>query len=127
MGEFCIYHYEESRGREVYPVSASHALKLGLKASQASAENGWTAHEMELVDKAIKRIAMTKFTFTADDVWQVLGFQFPVTKGMAARLSKAARDGIIVNTGTIGYAKRGGEHDHNQRLTIWQSTLVMAG
>jgi hypothetical protein len=50
-----------------------------------------------------------------------LGASFPVTKGMTARLMVAERRGVIKNTGEITYAKRGGQHDHAQRLTIWQS------
>ena len=127
MGEFCIYHWEESRGREVFPVSESHAFKLGIRASQAAAEGGWTPHEIELVDKTIKHLAMTQFQFTADDVWRELGAGFPVNKGMAARLNVASRRGYIFNTGNTRISKRGGAHDHAQRLSIWQSQLSFAG
>jgi hypothetical protein len=40
---------------------------------------------------------------------------------MTARLLVAQRNGVIKNTGEITFAERGGEHDHAQRLTIWQS------
>ena len=126
MGELCIFHWEQSRGREVYPVSESHAMKLGLRASQASADSKWNDKEQMLVDAAIRYLATTQHRFTADDVWNRLAGEVPITKGLAARLSVAARKGLIVNTGEITHAKRGGSHDHAQRLSIWQSCLVLA-
>jgi hypothetical protein len=59
--------------------------------------------------------------FTADDIWIRLGDDFPVTKGMAARLIAASRRGLIENTGETRFSTRGGAHCHNQRLTLWRS------
>jgi hypothetical protein len=81
----------------------------------------WTPEQQAKVDAAIIKMARMKPRFTADEVWYELGASFPVTKGMTARLMVAERRGIIKNTGEITYAKRGGQHDHAQRLTIWQS------
>jgi hypothetical protein len=50
-------------------------------ASQSSADARWTRIEQNQVDAAIAHVAKTKGIFTADDVWQHLGADFPVTKG----------------------------------------------
>lgn len=91
----------------------------GMEASQNSAEAKWSLIEQNRVDDAIKKVAKLKGVFTADDVWSYLGTDFKVTKGLAGRLNAAVRRGIILNTGNVAHAKRGGEHDHAQRLTVW--------
>ena len=92
------------------------------KAMQVSERVGnfkWTGEQQRQVDAAIMKVARTKGLFTADDIWQELGAAFPVTKGLAGRLNAAVRQNIIRNTGTVSHAKRGGFHDHAQRLTVW--------
>jgi hypothetical protein len=79
----------------------------------------WSGEQQRQVDAAIVHVARTKGLFTADDIWQHLGPTFQVTKGLAGRLNAAVRQNIIRNTGTISHAKRGGLHDHAQRLTVW--------
>ena len=96
-------------------------IRIAIAESQASANAKWTPAQQQQVDTAIVKMARMKPRFTADEVWYELGASFPVTKGMTARLLVAQRNGVIKNTGEITYAKRGGEHDHAQRLTIWQS------
>ena len=96
-------------------------LHVAIAESQASANAKWTPDQQLQVDKAIVKMARMKPTFTADDVWYELGVSFPVTKGMTARLLVAQRRNVIKNTGTTTFARRGGQHDHAQRLTIWQS------
>jgi hypothetical protein len=91
----------------------------GMIASQSSADARWTRPQQNEVDAAIRHVARAKGFFTADDVWQHLGDQFPVTKGLAGRLNAASRRGIIRNTGEMAYAQRGGAHDHAQRLSVW--------
>ena len=59
------------------------------------ADARWTRPEQNQVDAAIAHVAKTKGIFTADDVWQHLGDDFPVTKGLAGRLNAASRRGII--------------------------------
>lgn len=94
-------------------------FEAGMAASQASANTRWTPAQIAAVDEAIRLCAYFSPTFTADDVWRRLGPDFPVTKGMAARLTAASNRGIIINTGLTAFASRGGDHDHRQRLTVW--------
>ena len=79
----------------------------------------WTGEQQRQVDSAILTVSERKTVFTSDDIWAELGPQFPVTKGLAGRLNAAVKRKIIVNTGHVTTAKRGGLHDHAQRLTIW--------
>ena len=79
----------------------------------------WTGDQQRQVDDAIVTVSRRKGLFTSDDIWQELGPQFPVTKGLSGRLNAAAKRGFIVNTGRVTTAQRGGLHDHAQRLTIW--------
>ena len=96
-------------------------IAVAIAESQASANAKWTPEQQAQVDAAIVKMARMKPRFTADEVWYELGASFPVTKGMTARLMVAERRGVIKITGEITCAKRGGQHDHAQRLTIWQS------
>ena len=96
-------------------------MRIAMAESQASANAKWTPEQQDRVDAAIRKMARMLPRLTADQVWYELGATFPVTQGMTARLLVAQRQGVIKNTGEIAYAKRGGEHDHAQRLTIWQS------
>jgi hypothetical protein len=95
-------------------------LSAGLEASERSA-GSWSPAEVLLVDKAIRACAYFLPEFTADDVWKRLPDGFPVTKGLAARLSSASRAGVIEATDRVRKSARGGAHDHGQRLTIWRS------
>ena len=92
-----------------------------MKISQAVADAKWTPFQQRQVDDAIEACAKQLGVFTADDVWARLGQHFPVTKGLAGRLNAAVRRRIIVNTGNVRHANRGGQHDHAQRLTVWAS------
>lgn len=93
--------------------------------SQRSADARWTPAQQVQVDAAI-RTAATRFElFTADQVWQLLPADFPITKGLAARLNCAARAGVIRNSGQTAIANRGGKHDHAQRLTVWASLICV--
>lgn len=98
-------------------------LERGLEASQGSADAKWTRQEQAAVDQAIRNAAVKRTFITADDVWAELPTHFPITKGLAARLLAACRAGVIENTGTTTIARRGGAHDHAQRLTIWRSLI----
>lgn len=100
---------------------APTGFAAGMEASQIAADHKWTPEQIQQVDHAIWLCAHFAPTFTADDVWRRLPADFPVTKGMAARLNQAARKGIIENTGQTTIARRGGDHDHGQRLTVWRS------
>ena len=92
-----------------------------MQISQAVADAKWTPFQQRQVDAAIEACAREISVFTADDVWARLGQHFPVTKGLAGRLNAAVRRRIIVNTGNVRHANRGGQHDHAQRLTVWAS------
>ena len=104
--------------REIVAVPTT-PFQVAMKISQTVANVKWTGEQQRAVDDAIAIVALAKDRFTADDVWAQLGASFPVTKGLAARLNAAARRKVIYNTGTVAHAKRGGLHDHAQRLTVW--------
>lgn len=92
---------------------------VAMQISQGVANVKWSPDQQAAVDAAIAVVARAKGRFTADDVWGQLGPDFPVTKGLAGRLNAAVRRKLIVNTGEVAHAKRGGLHDHAQRLTVW--------
>jgi hypothetical protein len=98
-------------------------LERGLELSQGSADAKWDTRQAAAVDQAIRNAAAKKTFITADDIWAELPATFPVGKGLAARLLAASRAGVIENTGTTTTARRGGAHDHAQRLTIWRSLM----
>ena len=87
-------------------------------AESARAGGKWTDAQVASVDNAIRTLALRGGDFTADDVWRLVP-HVPVTKGLASRLNVAARAGLIVNTGRLAIARRGGDHDHAQRLSVW--------
>lgn len=96
-------------------------FEIGMERSQEAADAGWTPIEIIQVDRTICAIADRMDNFTADDVWEALGPDFPVTKGLAARLVSAQRRGLIASTDRTRKSTRGGAHDHGQRLTVWTS------
>lgn len=98
-------------------------FERGMDGSRRAARK-WTEDEAKKVDAAIAAVAGRLPTFTADAVWAELGDGFPVTKGLASRLTAAKNRGLIENTGTVAPARRGGDHDHAQRLSVWRSLLV---
>lgn len=93
-------------------------------AGSARAARRWTPDEAGAVDRAIEAVARRTETFTSDEVWRELGDGFPVTKGMASRLTAAKNRGVIASTGETRIASRGGDHDHGQRLSLWRSRLI---
>lgn len=106
-------------GEIVGPVAPPGRFEAGMAASEASGRK-WTVVEIGRIDAVIRRLAETRSSFTADDVWSALGPAFPVTKGLAARLNAAARAGLIESTGYVQSSQREGEHGHGQRLGIWR-------
>lgn len=103
-------------------LSLDDAFARGMCGS-ALAAGKWSADELSAVDGAICTVAHHRDLFTADDVWATLPEGFPVTKGLAGRLNAAVNRGIIANTGSTAFARRGGEHDHRQRLAVWRSLI----
>lgn len=90
-------------------------------AESAKAARKWTDVEMTAVDEAIRSCAQFQPEFTADDIWTRLPQGFPVTKGLAARLNKAANAGLILATDRTRKSTRTDSHGHGQRLTVWRS------
>ncbi len=100
------------------------AFGRGMRGSERAARR-WSAEQVAQVDSAIEQAAISNLEFTADQVWQLLPQDFPVTKGLAARLNAARNRGWIESTGRVAFAQRGGEHDHRQRLAVWRSLLYV--
>ena len=112
----------------------------------ARAAAKWTDEEVAAVDEAIRAVAATALaeaaelevryargerlpasaklygTLTTADVWQELGEDFPVTKGIAGRMLAAKGAGLIENTGRTVIAPRDATGpNHGQRLTVWRA------
>jgi len=98
-------------------------FERGMEESEKAARYKWTDLENEMVMQAIAYCARTRPEFTADRVWAVLGEDFPVTKGMAARLNKSVGLGLIVGTDDFRRSTRKGEHGRGQRLGVWRSLI----
>lgn len=93
-----------------------------VEASEVAADR-WSEPQKQAVLAAIRTVAEREPMFTTDAVWAELGPDFPVTKGMTAMLQRAKKDGVITSTDQTVISRRGGEHDHAQRLTVWQSLV----
>lgn len=106
----------------VHFASPSTAVERGEEGTTRAARR-WTPEESARVERAIEDVAArTEGTFTTADVWAELGEDFPVTKGIAAKMTAAARAGIIVNTGRTTYNDHPRhDHAHGQRLTLWRA------
>lgn len=89
----------------------------------ALAASRWTDTERAAVRQAIRAVADTHDTFTADDVWDALAGAVPVTKGLAGLLVSAAHDGVIEHTGTTVLSRAVGDRGHVQRLAVWRSLV----
>ena len=99
--------------------AGSCPLDLAERGSERAAEK-WTDEQVARVDDAIRDCARSMDRFTTDDVWERVP-DIPITKGIGSRLLAASRSGVIQNTGDTTIARRGGRHDHAQRLTVWAS------
>lgn len=125
-----------SRRHQHYTPTATAAAAPSLfaeptpleRAERGSAESAgrWTDSERGAVRDAIRRLAESRPQFTSDDVWRELGDHFPVTKGLASMFNAAARHGWIEATSSTVVTRRGGDHDHAQRLVVWRSLLYGA-
>lgn len=105
----------------------------------ARAAARWTPEEEAAVDAAIATVARRirlradhtygnprnadeAATLTTADVWAELGADFPVTKGIAGRMTAAKGAGLIANTGRTVIAPRDATGpNHGQRLTVWRA------
>lgn len=103
----------------LFDVEQPTPTERGLARSAESARK-WTDEEIRRVHQAIEACIRFSPEFTADDVWQRLPHDFPVTKGLASQLLMFARDGRIQATDRTRKSTRGGDHCHGQRLTIWK-------
>lgn len=114
-------------------VSPSTAIERGEEGT-ARAARRWTPEESARVDEAIRTVARDATNlggrtanlgvgeFTTAEVWAELGEGFPVTKGIAAKMTAAKRDGVIENTGRTTYNDHPRhDHAHGQRLTVWRA------
>lgn len=93
----------------------------GMAASERAGEK-WSDLERGAIDEAIIAAARELERFTADDVWaRAPGVR--VTKGIAGRLNAARNRKVIASTGEWAVSRRGGDHDHGQRLAVWRSLI----
>ena len=123
MTQRSLFDPPEDIGTSAPTASAPDGLtpfERGMEGS-ARAARRWTEAEMAQVDEAIRKCHYFLPEFTADDIWFRLPKGFPVTKGLAARLNKAANAGLIEATDRTRKSTRTDEHGHGQRLTVWRS------
>ena len=113
-------HPSIRRNREPEPAPAVTPFERGMEGSARAAQK-WTPEQKAAVADAIRGCAKFLPTFTADDVWDRLPKDFPVTKGLGAALNAAARLGLIRATDTTRKSRRTDDHGHGQRLTVWKS------
>lgn len=102
----------------------STAIERGEQGT-ARAARRWTLAEAARVEQAIADVARRTDgdDFTTADVWAELGPDFPITKGIASKMTAAARAGIIRNTGRVTFNDHPRHsHAHGQRLAVWQAT-----
>jgi hypothetical protein len=93
----------------------------GMQGSRAAGDK-WSDEERLRIDEAIVQAARELPEFTADEIW-ARAPNVRVTKGLAGRLNAAKNRKIIMSTGRVAFAQRGGAHDHRQRLAVWRSLI----
>lgn len=121
-------------------VDGLEPFERGMEGSARAAAK-WTDEEVAQVDAAIAAVArrrraeadeladvigtehaIIEGTFTTADVWAELGEGFPVTKGIAGRMTSAKGAGIIESTGRTTYPPDDAPGPNNgQRLTVWRA------
>lgn len=128
-------------------VDGLEPFERGMAGSDRAAAK-WTDDEVAQVDAAIRAVAARKWRqarhrlapshidrlaerhhisdrlieFTTADVWAELGPGFPITKGIAGCMRRAANDGVIASTGRTTYPEGDRSRvNHNQRLTVWRA------
>lgn len=121
-------------------VDGLEPFERGMEGSDRAAAK-WTPEEVAAVDDAIAAVArrrraeadeladligepraVIEGTFTTADVWAELGEGFPVTKGIAGRLTSAKSAGIIESTGRTTRPPEDAPGPNNgQRLTVWRA------
>ena len=102
------------------PPAPPGAFDRGMEGSELAAGK-WTPAQQAAVSKAIWQVAADLYEFTADNIWEILGPDFPVTKGLAGRLNAARHAGLIEPTGQVVMSQRDGAHGHSQRLAVWRA------
>lgn len=71
---------------------------------------------------AVQLVALARFDFTADHVWDVLGEDRPVEpRALGAVMKAMARDGLIRATGE--YRKSGRVDCHARPVAVWRTVL----
>jgi hypothetical protein len=71
---------------------------------------------------AVERVAVTRFDFTSDEVWDLLGEDRPDEPRALGSVMKAmARDGLIRQTGQ--YRKSGRVDCHARPVAVWRIVL----
>jgi hypothetical protein len=113
-------------------VGTSSGFEAGMEASERAAER-WTAEEKAKVVAAVVKVCEDHAyradglpghdEFTADDIWDELAGEVPVTKALASVLNAASKRGLCDTTGKTTISRRQGQHGHGQRLSVWYSLV----
>lgn len=106
------------------PEPSGRAFERGMEGSQQSALAKWSDDEVVKVRNAIRAVAGRHHRFTTDEIWKELGDGFPFSKGIGVQMLVVSREGVLKSTGETVISRRGGDHGHAQRLTVWKSLLL---
>lgn len=110
------------------PDPAGAAKRDGMRRADQGASAAWVRE----ADQAILRLAKTRASFTADEVWRILGTG-PRDKvsgqstrdgrALGPRMLSAARAGWIRKGGTVLTVRESRESRHQAPIQVWVSLL----
>jgi hypothetical protein len=96
------------------------ALDDALDRVERNADEQW----LVAADYAVAKVALRKAQLTADDVWEVLDGMDVAThekRALGPVMDRAAKDGIIANTGTYIKSRRASRH--KGPVAVWKSRI----
>jgi len=97
---------------------AEEAKERAISIAGDNAPGGW----VERAREAVRSVAMSRFDFTTDHVWDVLGEDRPPEpRALGSVLKQLAREGRIRQTGE--YRKSDRVENHRRPVAVWRVSL----